>query len=852
MWYNVAKPASGGSGLCKKAKAKQNITFRVDSGRAEWQERRSDLYIDMKFQDWELVLSRASVRQFDDRAHTLRVTGDLPEGWDWKLYVSVFSSKYFNSIPLASADGTLTAVLTHDDLAFGDTPYMLQLVGTHGDVTRHTNPVRLYVGESLSGDGIWPEVPASFTAAQRAAESAAAAAAASAAEAHATAAAIEAEIPTAVSQLTNDAGYVSGEEVSMLAEDVAGLVRRTEILMTLSGDVVSLDLSAYGGIAAFAHAFFMGKNALLLLPAQYFDPADNGALSFAVVGANTSTNPQLMYFSMASVYDGSVYSVTLRPVSENVLSGTLSIMSGGGASGGEAVLFDDRNDDVQAYLAASAGYTAANLSTVSVVSNYASASVQDQDCPKPFLGTYNLTPGVVNTVDAWRVTTLGEPPRMLKLDGGWNVRDCGGWSADGGKVKYGLLFRGSRLENASSDDLALLASVGVKLDLDIRNSANASGSTRIPGASYRNVSIDDAYAPMIQNEPTAAANACIAAMQSIVNDDPVYVHCASGADRTGCICALLEAVLGVTDRDIDRDYELTCFSDVESQLTGRVRNGGSWPGFWAALPTTQGSTKMNVVKFLRDNGATTALLNSFRQKMIDGTPGDVDIPTYTVTNHLTGCTTSNTWTSADAGAPYYAALTPNSGYVMTTLTVTMGGTDITSSAVSGNTVTISEVTGNIVITALAEEQTSYTNLVRQSQEVGSTAVYNGGLGYKNGHYLDSGDGHESENASDCMTGCIPYGDGTKTQTDVVYIKGYSGSVSASHTRLCARNSAKTKISVFTGFLNSNNLFDVETLGTGYYKLTPKVGTFTNVAYLQFSFNQADGSGIVITKNEPIA
>lgn len=533
------------------------------------------------------------------------------------------------------------------------------------------------------------------------------------------------------------------------------------------------------------------------------------------------------------------------------MAAAVRAINGGGTSGGEDVSFDDRNDSVKAYLIASENYTAGNRSTVSVIQNYADTIVQDQDCPKPFLGTYNLFPNVANTVGAWTVTTFGYAPRMLKLDGGWNVRDCGGWSCDGGRVKYGMLLRGARLENATADDLALLASVGVKLDLDIRDTANASGSTRIPGAGYQNVSINEAYAAMIQNEPTAAANACIAAMQSIVNNNPVYVHCSSGADRTGCICAMLEAVLGVSDRDIDRDYELTCFSDVESQLTGRVRNGGSWPGFWAALPTTQGSAKMNIVKFLRDNGATTALINAFRRAMIDGAPSDVDIQTYTVTNNLTGCTTSNSAASVDGGSSYAAAITPNSGYSMTSLSVTMGGTDITATAVSGNAITIAEVTGAIVITALAEEQTSYTNLVRESQEVSSTAVYNGGLGYKNGHYLDSGDGHETANANDCMTGCIPYGDGTKTQTDIIYIKGYTGTVSASHTRLCARNSAKTKISVFTGFLNSNNLFDVETLGSGYYKLTPKVGTFTNVAYLQFSFNQPNGSGIIITKNEPI-
>lgn len=518
-------------------------------------------------------------------------------------------------------------------------------------------------------------------------------------------------------------------------------------------------------------------------------------------------------------------------------------------TGGEAVWFDDRNEYVVDYLDASATYTEANRSSVSVISQYASTSIQDQDCPKPFLGVYNLDPGEENTVGSWGVTTLGKPPRMLKLANVWNVRDCGGWACDGGKVKFGMLFRGARLNNATTADLNLLASVGIKFDLDIRDSGNASPGG-IPGADYLNVPLVNAYAQMIQSESTAAANACKTAMEAIVADKPVYVHCASGADRTGCICAMLEAILGMSDMDIDRDFELTCFADVEV-LTGHTRSGGSWTGFWAALPTNQGSAKMNVAKFLRDNGVTTALINSFRQKIIDGSPSDIDVQTKTVTNNLTGCTNSNGAASVVANDPYSATITPNSGYQMVSLTVTMGGVDITSTAVSWNNITISAVTGNVIIAAIAEEQTSYTNLIRTSQEVGSTAIYNNGLGYKNGYYLDSGDGHESANASDCMVGCIPYGDGTKTQTGIIYIKGYTGTAGASHTRLCSRNSSKTKISVYTGFLSSNSLFDVETLGTGYYKLTPKTGAFVNVMYLQFSFNQADGSGLIITKNEPI-
>lgn len=522
---------------------------------------------------------------------------------------------------------------------------------------------------------------------------------------------------------------------------------------------------------------------------------------------------------------------------------------------GEEVWFDDRNVYVQDYMAGSEGYTAANRSTLSVISQYASTSILDQDAPRPFLGHYNLEPGEENTIDAWTVTTLGKPPRMLKLENVWNVRDCGGYSADGGKVAYGKLFRGSRLNNATTADLALLAEVGIKLDLDIRDAGNAANG-HIPNADYLNVPLTNAYAQMIQNEATAAANACIAAMNAIVSNKPVYVHCASGADRTGCICAMLEAVLGMSDADIDRDFELTCFSDTEN-LTGHHRNGGSWTAFWAALPTNQGNAKMNVVKFLRDNGVTTSLINAFRQAAIDGNPADIDVQTRSVTNNLTGCTTSNNASSVTLNDPYSATITPNTGYTLLTLTVTMAGVDITSTAVSGGTITIASVTGNVVITAFAEAQTSYTNLVRTSEAVDSTAVYNG-TGYKNGFYLDSGDGHESANANDCMTGCIAYEISSSADpTDVLYLKGYTGAADASHTRICLWKANKTDHNgIYNGFLASTsrqNVFDVEVLGTGYYKLTPKGGVHHNhaCAYLQFSFAQPDGSGIIITKNEPI-
>lgn len=189
------------------------------------------------------------------------------------------------------------------------------------------------------------------------------------------------------------------------------------------------------------------------------------------------------------------------------------------------------------------------------------------------------------------------------------------------------------------------------------------------------------------------------------------------------------------------------------------------------------------------------------------------------------------------------------------LTVNYKGNIIVSMAVDTDGVKTLLTSGkyledDIVIT-IAEDSSSYTNLIPLSTEVSSSAIYNNGLGYKNGYYISVG--KESANENDCMTGCIPYDIGNTQPTDILYIKGYTGRASNNHTRLCIRNSDKTRISEFSEFLDSNNIFDVETLGTGYYKLTPKTGVHNRyqISYVQFSFHQPDASGIIITRNEPI-
>lgn len=78
---------------------------------------------------------------------------------------------------------------------------------------------------------------------------------------------------------------------------------------------------------------------------------------------------------------------------------------------------------------------------------------------------------------------------------------------------------------------------------------------------------------------------------------------------------------------------------------------------------------------------------------------------YTVTNTLSHVTTNNPAVKANEDAPYAATLSAADGYTLTggTVSVTMGGNNITATAYNSTTgvVSIPAVTGNIVITATA-------------------------------------------------------------------------------------------------------------------------------------------------------
>jgi len=226
------------------------------------------------------------------------------------------------------------------------------------------------------------------------------------------------------------------------------------------------------------------------------------------------------------------------------------------------------------------------ISTSADFSNYWTVSVSSSPA-----SVYNLIPGVryYYSVRAYDGTVRKEsslvpvgPMRMIQgLTG--NTRDLGGWRTTNNKtIRYGLIYRGARLDDVQSysnkKDI-VINRLGVTVDLDLRGlppgSQGGSGEKNpwksSDPVSYTNIklwhyfvdSADRNY--QVSVSPGVTAHQYQYAIRSIINwlkqGEVVYFHCHGGADRTGTLAFLIEGLVGVSESDIAKDFELTTYSN---------------------------------------------------------------------------------------------------------------------------------------------------------------------------------------------------------------------------------------------------------------------------------------------------
>ena len=151
-------------------------------------------------------------------------------------------------------------------------------------------------------------------------------------------------------------------------------------------------------------------------------------------------------------------------------------------------------------------------------------------------------------------------------------------------------------------------------------------------------------------------------------------------------------VVGDLKEDIGdlSDLETTDKSDLVSAINEAAQSGGG----------VQGIGVVTIVALTQEE--YDAIENKDDETLYIITDGGGTLPSYSVTNDLTYVSTNNTATSVLYGNTYTATLTPDENYFIDSVTVTMGGIDVTSSVYSNGIISIASVTGNIVITAVGD------------------------------------------------------------------------------------------------------------------------------------------------------
>ena len=240
--------------------------------------------------------------------------------------------------------------------------------------------------------------------------------------------------------------------------------------------------------------------------------------------------------------------------------------------------------------------------------------------------THVMADGSLVEAKSGNFTTASVPWRLLYIDGTQNVRDLGGWTGlNGKKIKYGRIIRGAALSDSSSPDLIVtgkgrLALADLKIQAELNLGAIDTETSIAANCAYKKIGYGN-YADAVV---TASARAqfkealewIVACLGGTLNQSGlpqvernIYMHCQGGCDRTGTLAFLLLGLLGVSESDLAKEYELSSFSVIG---LGRLRNTVKavdvydYSGMVAAIKQYPGSTIADKFYSFATNATTAA------------------------------------------------------------------------------------------------------------------------------------------------------------------------------------------------------------------------------------------------------
>lgn len=188
--------------------------------------------------------------------------------------------------------------------------------------------------------------------------------------------------------------------------------------------------------------------------------------------------------------------------------------------------------------------------------------------------------------------------RMLKIDGMSNVRDLGGWATSFGRpLNYGIIFRNARTDEVTMSGATAYKALGMAAELDLRDDSELTSSPLGEEVDYIRLASTAQYSTGIKNDWQPFVNDFNWIVSRLRQGKVLNFHCTAGADRTGTLAWLLEGLLGVSEADLSRDFELTTFD-----------------GTWGSRPRNYDPGKGNLgdmLSYIRTFGSTNDLAGCF-------------------------------------------------------------------------------------------------------------------------------------------------------------------------------------------------------------------------------------------------
>ena len=181
--------------------------------------------------------------------------------------------------------------------------------------------------------------------------------------------------------------------------------------------------------------------------------------------------------------------------------------------------------------------------------------------------------------------------------------------------------------------------------------------------------------------------------------------------NTDCTCLVgLKSTQQVAESNPDTIVQI--WAAINELKAGGGGGGGNpsgrgWTSEQVAMLETLGQYLVYT-----DQTTGQSILDGLISSLRESSGGTTEPGVYTITKELTNVTIDNESTSVTSGSIYAASLTASNGYYIESVTITMGGQNITQSAYSEGKINIGSVTGNIVIIA---NGTLLDNLIKLSE-----------------------------------------------------------------------------------------------------------------------------------------